>query len=52
MQQPLYLQIQAEGDKYTFNYSTDGHSFKNLGGIVSGDRHCPEFCVNGNRIQL
>ena len=37
MQQPLYLQIQAEGDKYTFNYSTDGHSFKNLGGIVSGD---------------
>ena len=37
MQQPLYLQIQAEGDKYTFNYSTDGHSFKNLEGIVSGD---------------
>ena len=37
MQQPLYLQIQAEGDKYTFNYSTDGHSFKNLGRIVSGD---------------
>ena len=27
MQQPLYLQIQAEGDKYTFNYSTDGHFF-------------------------
>ena len=36
MQQPLYLQIQAK-EINTFNYSTDGHSFKNLGGIVSGD---------------
>ena len=30
---PISLRVTAEGDKYTFNYSTDGHSFKNLGGI-------------------
>lgn len=34
---PLRLQIKAQGDKYTFSYSTDGTSFHNLGGTVSGD---------------
>lgn len=31
------LQVQAQGDDYKFNYSTDGKNFKNLGGTVSGD---------------
>ncbi|MEW2921731.1 glycoside hydrolase family 43 protein [Muricauda sp. ANG21] len=34
---PIELKISAEGDKYTFSYSTDGTSFENLGGTVSGD---------------
>jgi len=31
------LQIEAKGDNYRFNYSTDGKNFKNVGGTVSGD---------------
>jgi alpha-N-arabinofuranosidase len=34
---PLSLQINAKGDDYRFNYSTDGKEFHNLGGTVSGD---------------
>ena len=34
---PVQLQIQADGDRYNFNYSTDGKNFKNVGGPVSGD---------------
>jgi alpha-N-arabinofuranosidase len=34
---PIELKISAEGDKYTFSYSTDGATFENLGGTVSGD---------------
>lgn len=34
---PLSLQINAKGDDYRFNYSTDGKEFQNLGGTVSGD---------------
>ncbi|MEI6948159.1 glycoside hydrolase family 43 protein [Paraflavisolibacter sp. H34] len=34
---PVQLQVMAQGDEYTFNYSTDGQNFKNLGGTVSGD---------------
>lgn len=35
---PIELQINADGDNYRFNYSTDnGANFKNLGGTVSGD---------------
>lgn len=35
---PIELQINADGDNYKFNYSTDnGANFKNLGGTVSGD---------------
>lgn len=34
---PIKLQIEANGDEYRFNYSTDGKTFKNLGGTVSGD---------------
>jgi alpha-N-arabinofuranosidase len=33
----IQLQIQADGDQYNFNYSTDGKNFKNVGGTVSGD---------------
>jgi alpha-N-arabinofuranosidase len=31
------LKVGAAGDSYTFSYSTDGLSFKTLGGSVSGD---------------
>src|SRR5690606_25543770 len=34
---PVRLQVTAEGDKYRFNYSTNGTDFENLGGTVSGD---------------
>jgi xylan 1,4-beta-xylosidase len=34
---PVHLQVTAIGDKYRFNYSTDGQNFTNLGGTVSGD---------------
>lgn len=33
----IQLQVTAEGDDYQFNFSIDGQSFKNVGGIVSGD---------------
>ncbi|MDV7695614.1 glycoside hydrolase family 43 protein [Chryseobacterium soli] len=33
----MQLKVVAEGDDYTFNYSLDGKTFKNLGGKVSGD---------------
>jgi xylan 1,4-beta-xylosidase len=34
---PITLQIKANGDKYDFNYSTNGTDFVNVGGTVSGD---------------
>lgn len=34
---PIRLQVVANHDEYRFNYSTDGTSFQNLGGTVSGD---------------
>ncbi|WP_207423474.1 glycoside hydrolase family 43 protein [Desertivirga brevis] len=34
---PVQLQVEAQGDNYRFNYSTDKQNFKNLGGTVSGD---------------
>lgn len=37
VRQPIHLQIDAQDDEYRFNYSTDGQSFKNIGGTVSGD---------------
>ena len=37
VKKPIRLQVAAEGDDYQFNYSTDGKTFKNLGGVVSGD---------------
>lgn len=33
----IQLQVTAEGDDYQFNFSIDGQSFKNVGGVVSGD---------------
>lgn len=33
----VQLNVTAKGDSYTFNYSTDGRHFTNLGGTVSGD---------------
>ncbi|MEY8759071.1 glycoside hydrolase family 43 protein [Chryseobacterium tongliaoense] len=33
----IKLQVIAEKDEYSFNYSPDGKNFKNLGGPVSGD---------------
>lgn len=37
VKKPIRLQVTAEGDKYRFNYSTNGTDFENLGGTVSGD---------------
>jgi beta-xylosidase/GH35 family endo-1,4-beta-xylanase len=34
---PVLLKIKAQGDDYSFHYSTDGADFKNPGGTVSGD---------------
>jgi len=34
---PIKLQVEGKGDNYSFNYSTDNSTFKNLGGTVSGD---------------
>jgi alpha-N-arabinofuranosidase len=34
---PVQLQVEAQGDNYRFNYSTDKQNFKNVGGAVSGD---------------
>jgi xylan 1,4-beta-xylosidase len=31
------LKVAAQGDAYTFSYSTDDHNFRNVGGTVSGD---------------
>lgn len=35
--QPIFLQVTANGDKYRFNFSYNGNDFENLGGTVSGD---------------
>ena len=37
IENPLSLQVKAEGDNYQFSYSTNGKEFVNLGGTVSGD---------------
>lgn len=34
---PIRLQVAANGDDYSFNYSNNGNTFQNLGGTVSGD---------------
>ena len=34
---PIRLSISAQGDKYEFAYATDGKTFVNLGGTLSGD---------------
>ncbi len=34
---PVQLQVKADGDVYTFNYSVNGTDFVNVGGNVSGD---------------
>lgn len=34
---PIALQVKAEGDKYTFSYSTNGKSFQAISEPVSGD---------------
>lgn len=33
----ISLQVVANGDNYSFNYATDGTTYQNLGGVVSGD---------------
>lgn len=33
----VQLKVAAQGDAYTFAYSTDGKPFKTIGGVVSGD---------------
>lgn len=35
--QPLRLQVSAQGDAYSFSYAVGKSELKNLGGIVSGD---------------
>ncbi|WP_426483043.1 glycoside hydrolase family 43 protein [Chryseobacterium sp. R2ACT005] len=37
LSKPVKLQVVADKDEYSFNYSVDGKSYKNLGGSVSGD---------------
>ena len=37
VRKPIQLQIEAKGDDYKFNYSTDNKNFKNVGGVVSED---------------
>ncbi|MBE4948980.1 glycoside hydrolase family 43 protein [Chryseobacterium culicis] len=37
LSKPVKLQVVADRDEHSFNYSTDGNSYKNLGGPVSGD---------------
>jgi alpha-N-arabinofuranosidase len=34
---PVRLKVSAKGDNYEFSYSTDGTTFENLGGTISGD---------------
>lgn len=33
----ILLRVAAQGDDYTFSFSTDGQRFRNVGGTVSGD---------------
>lgn len=37
LRNPVRLKVTAQGDNYTFSYSTDGQVFKTVGGTVSGD---------------
>lgn len=37
LSKPVKLQVVADKDEHSFNYSLDGKSYKNLGGSVSGD---------------
>ncbi len=37
LSKPVKLQVIANKDEHSFNYSLDGKSYKNLGGPVSGD---------------
>jgi xylan 1,4-beta-xylosidase len=34
---PIQMQVTGDGDNYRFNYATDGKTFENVGGTVSGD---------------
>jgi alpha-N-arabinofuranosidase len=37
IEQPIQLQVEADGDNYKFSYSINENDFENLGGTVSGD---------------
>lgn len=37
VKKPIRLQLNANGDKYQFSYTTNNEDFVNLGGTVSGD---------------
>ncbi|MBD0280559.1 MAG: family 43 glycosylhydrolase, partial [Flavisolibacter sp.] len=37
VRKPVQLQVEAQGDNYKFNYSTNKQNYKNIGGTVSGD---------------
>ncbi|UWX61460.1 family 43 glycosylhydrolase [Chryseobacterium oranimense] len=37
LSKPVKLLVVADKDEHSFNYSTDGNNYKNLGGPVSGD---------------
>lgn len=37
LSKPVKLQVVADKDEHSFNYSLDGKNYKNLGGPVSGD---------------
>lgn len=37
LSKPVKLQVVADKDEHSFNYSLDGKNYKNLGGSVSGD---------------
>jgi len=37
LSKPVKLQVVADKDEHSFNYSIDGKNYKNLGGPVSGD---------------
>lgn len=37
LSKPVKLQVVADKDEHSFNYSLDGRNYKNLGGPVSGD---------------
>ena len=48
----IELEQTADGSYTLFVPELNEHYHSVKGALTESERHCPKFCVNGNRIQL